>query len=784
MGSGVLKNQVWWFNWADFTMTEGATKTITTNDGLSLTVTFSNLSSRTPLPAAMSNYYGAILRFLYNFSDPSIRPALLDNNTTGVCKFTMTISASRNGVPAPFSLVAADAEASGPGEQMIFHSTGSPWQTLALYRNSDQTSDPVAGCQTQSAIISNTYNGQTEKGQSPVISTSALAATPLVVDVTFDHGISYGGIAASFGVLQADDRGDLPASYGYAQHQISYTLLNPCNYLDPLPSLNPIQNLYLGSVPPDADPIQYADDNAIGVDEEGVSGFPVYGGNGNYTLTTNINNSTGRDAYLSAWFDFDRNGIFSPNEGKIITVHAHTTSVAVTWTKLPNNFPQGAISGYGFRFRLSSDLQSVQSPTGFAPDGEVEDYYVPALTLCAPVHPAVSPDLSICTGQIVSLQASGAATYTWTPGTGLSNAAVPNPRASPKTTTSYTLTATTLQGCTGTASVTIAVNPVFNINISGDTLICKGSTTSLNVSGGTIYNWTSSDHLFNASGPSVNVTPARPTFYYVNGKDVNGCPVADSFLVDIHSPSPAAVTPEKADVCRDDTIRLSAHGGDSYSWTAPDGSESGTLPDILINPSTNATWHVQVTDNICHTSSGLSVPITIKPLPVISISSTSNVDCILGQASLHATGASSWAWTNNGSLSDPASADPVISPLTKTMYYVKGTDRDGCSSMDSILVEADLSDKESHYPVPSAFSPNNDGHNDCFGLQHWTRVSSLAMSVYNRYGQRVFFTNSTQQCWDGTLNGTPQPAGAYVYEIRAVTVCGTAVRKGIVILVR
>jgi gliding motility-associated-like protein len=58
------------------------------------------------------------------------------------------------------------------------------------------------------------------------------------------------------------------------------------------------------------------------------------------------------------------------------------------------------------------------------------------------------------------------------------------------------------------------------------------------------------------------------------------------------------------------------------------------------------------------------------------------------------------------------------------------------------------------------------------------------MSVYNRYGQLVFFTTEPTQCWDGTYHGTAQPAGGYVYQIKATTACGVVYRKGIVILVR
>ena len=86
--------------------------------------------------------------------------------------------------------------------------------------------------------------------------------------------------------------------------------------------------------------------------------------------------------------------------------------------------------------------------------------------------------------------------------------------------------------------------------------------------------------------------------------------------------------------------------------------------------------------------------------------------------------------------------------------------------------------------MPNAFSPNNDGHDDCFGLKYWGQISSLELTIYNRWGQLLFMTTDPQGCWDGTYKGVPQPAGGYVYQIKAATACEVAYRKGIVILVR
>src|SRR5262249_26886211 len=147
LGTGTLKNEIWWLDWAGTTITNGATKTVTTDDGLTIKAVFSNVT-RPPVPTVMSsNYFGSMLYLLYNFSDPAIHPSLYDGTQqTGTCSYTLTISASRNGSPVAFYLVSADAEASWEGETTTLSTNGSSWQTMTLFRNSAQTSDPLDGC--------------------------------------------------------------------------------------------------------------------------------------------------------------------------------------------------------------------------------------------------------------------------------------------------------------------------------------------------------------------------------------------------------------------------------------------------------------------------------------------------------------------------------------------------------------------------------------------------------------------------------------------------------------
>jgi gliding motility-associated-like protein len=86
--------------------------------------------------------------------------------------------------------------------------------------------------------------------------------------------------------------------------------------------------------------------------------------------------------------------------------------------------------------------------------------------------------------------------------------------------------------------------------------------------------------------------------------------------------------------------------------------------------------------------------------------------------------------------------------------------------------------------VPTAFTPNHDGLNDCYGVSQWLNTSSFEMSIYDRWGQLVFRTTNPSGCWDGKYLGKDQPVGVYVFMIRANSDCGPIFRKGTFTLIR
>ncbi|NNC94025.1 MAG: T9SS type B sorting domain-containing protein, partial [Chitinophagales bacterium] len=67
---------------------------------------------------------------------------------------------------------------------------------------------------------------------------------------------------------------------------------------------------------------------------------------------------------------------------------------------------------------------------------------------------------------------------------------------------------------------------------------------------------------------------------------------------------------------------------------------------------------------------------------------------------------------------------------------------------------------------PTAFSPNGDQLNDQYQILHYSgKYEALEFSIYNRWGDEVFKSESLDEGWDGTMNNEPLPVGVYVYSV-------------------
>ncbi len=124
-------------------------------------------------------------------------------------------------------------------------------------------------------------------------------------------------------------------------------------------------------------------------------------------------------------------------------------------------------------------------------------------------------DTSVCLNDAVSLGATGGVSYLWSPAFSLSNAGIPNPKASPTANTTYSVTGTDANGCTGKDSVFVRVKTKTTAATGGDVKVCAGSSVQLTGMGGTQYNWSPAGSLDNPASATPFAKPAQNTTYSV-----------------------------------------------------------------------------------------------------------------------------------------------------------------------------------------------------------------------------------------------------------------------------
>ncbi|HIO71998.1 MAG TPA: PKD domain-containing protein, partial [Flavobacteriales bacterium] len=173
------------------------------------------------------------------------------------------------------------------------------------------------------------------------------------------------------------------------------------------------------------------------------------------------------------------------------------------------------------------------------------------------------PDVVICQGDSVLLQASGGSTYTWNPALGLSDSTIANPYASPSASTTFYLIAA-FSSCSDQDSVIVTVLMLPSVSVMPDTIICVGDSITISAVGAVSYQWNNGENT-----QSIMVAPISSLTYTVTGTDSMGCQNSATAQVDVQ---PLPVIDLGADIvsCSGDTVTITATGGVQYIWSTGD----------------------------------------------------------------------------------------------------------------------------------------------------------------------------------------------------------------------
>ena len=280
--------------------------------------------------------------------------------------------------------------------------------------------------------------------------------------------------------------------------------------------------------------------------------------------------------------------------------------------------------------------------------------------------PTVSASInqSVCAGSPVTLNGSGALTYSWS--NGVTNAVA----FTPVSTATYTVTGTNSQGCTGTATTTVTVNSLPIVSAGVDQTVCGGSSVTFTATGATNYVWNNG-----ATGASLTVqtgTNLSSTSYFVTGTNSStGCFSNDVVLVNVLG-LPNVFAGNDLTICFGDSVILTGSGAISYSWT------NGVINNSPFIPQLTQTYTLTGVDlNQCQNVDQITV--FVNPSPTVFAGSDIEL-CEGGDIVLVASGAQTYSW-DNGAVNGVS-----FIPTITTNYIVTGTNAYGCQDQDNLLV--------------------------------------------------------------------------------------------------
>ncbi|MBL7891552.1 MAG: PKD domain-containing protein, partial [Bacteroidia bacterium] len=206
------------------------------------------------------------------------------------------------------------------------------------------------------------------------------------------------------------------------------------------------------------------------------------------------------------------------------------------------------------------------------------------------------PDVIICSGNAIQMNASGGTSYSWSPTTGLSNPNIANPIASPTTTTKYVVT---VGGATCNIRDTVLVTVVSSLtaNAGPDVNFCQGDSVQLNATGGNTYVWNPSTGLSNPNIANPKAAPGSTTTYTVTVSS-GTCSATDQVIV-TRNTKPVANAGPDITMCAGSSAPLSASGGTSYSWSPQSFLSNHLISNPIITPVFTNLYRVTVYNGAC-----------------------------------------------------------------------------------------------------------------------------------------------------------------------------------------
>jgi gliding motility-associated-like protein len=259
-----------------------------------------------------------------------------------------------------------------------------------------------------------------------------------------------------------------------------------------------------------------------------------------------------------------------------------------------------------------------------------------------------------------------------------------------------------------------------------------------NVPEATAWEWSTGS---NAPAVTVNYTTHLWALVEIN----HICSVVDTVFINYNHLRKLDLGGDTT-ICKGDFLVLTADFGNGvYRWQ--DGSDQATY--YVTEP---GYYYVHAQIGRCESTDSISV--SFEDTLRVNLGPDTLL-CKNEVYQLRATGAGGGVYKWQDSTSTP-----MYTVTQPGLYAIVAYNSCG-STADSIVVQ--YHDCACQVYLPTAFTPNGDGRNDYFRPVYRCPIYEYTMSIYNRWGERVYFTTDPQVAWTGRVNGKTADIGTYVW---------------------
>lgn len=411
------------------------------------------------------------------------------------------------------------------------------------------------------------------------------------------------------------------------------------------------------------------------------------------------------------------------------------------------------------------------------------DTIVSPVAILAKPPLTVTNDTLICIIDTLQLNATGIGTITWTPAYNISTTSGAAPLVSPDRPTTYYVHLQTVPGCENFDSVFVDVRSYVTINAGRDMPICQTDSFTLSPSGDALaYTWTPANLLNNNKLKNARGAPITTTRFLVTGT-IGKCSATDEVNITV-VPYPQAFAGPDLTICYDSSTRISARiNGAYFQWSPANTLKDAHTLTPLATPKGTTKYILTVTDTLGCPKPTSDTTMVIVMDKVLANAGRDTMVIVQQPLQLRASGGEDFVWSPPTGLNSAFTPNPLAHLNESITYIVKVSTPEGCYNYDTINIKVFNSQPDIF--VPNAFTPNNDGHNDYLYPIPVGITQLDYFRVYNRWGQLVYNSTSTETGWNGKINGEWQGNDTFVWMAQGTDFKGTRIfKKGTVVLIR